>query len=94
METNNYPPGEFHPRYLSQEEIDDPYLVIIELFAYGHLPGIREQLWTIIKCCAAGDFNSVLTKRERSNVFYFYEVVEKLFEALYLIYSRRRVMAA
>lgn len=90
MCTNDFPPGEFEPRNLSQEEINDPFLLIEELFAYGHLPEIREELWLFLKACATGDFTKVLTWRERSNLFCFYELMTRLVEGLYLIYKRRK----
>jgi hypothetical protein len=93
MGTQDYPPGEFQPRHLSQEEIENPYLIIHELFTYGHLPEVREQLWIMLKSCATGDFSKVLTRREQSNVFCFYELLEKVIEANYLIYQRTRVAA-
>ena len=75
----------FQPRHLSQEEIANPYLVIHELFTYGDLPELQEQLWILLRAAATGDFNEVLTKLEQSNLFSFYELLEKLVEALYLI---------
>lgn len=93
METNDYPPGEFQPRHLSQEEIDNPYLVIEELFSYGQLPEVREQLWAMLKAGVTGNFNELFTPVERSNMFYFYELMAKVVEANYLIRLRQKAAA-
>lgn len=93
MSMCDYPPGEFQPRYLTQEEIDNPYLVIHELFRYGHLPQIREEFWVLLRAAATGDFSKVLTRREQSNLFSFYELMQKVIEANYLIDLQEKAAA-
>jgi hypothetical protein len=91
MELDHFPPSEFESRNLTKEEIANPYLLIQELFQYGHLPEIRDQLWTILSTCVAGDYCSTLNDRERSNLVYFLHLTGRVFEALYLIYKQKRV---
>ena len=93
MDINEFPPSEFESRDLTQEEINNPFLLIEELFSYGHLPEIREQLRTVLSTCVTGDYCHTLTKRERSNLVFFLFLTGRLFEALHLIYKQRKSFA-
>ena len=87
MSTQDYPSWEFKPRKLSPEEMENPLLALREFFAYGHLPEIREQLWEMLKAMVTGTFCNLLTRRERSNMLYFFEQLEKLVEASHLLHK-------
>jgi hypothetical protein len=83
--------GELYPRKLSEEEIDDPYLVIHQFFDYSDLPNIREYLWEWLKTTVSGTFSTELLKKyKRHDMIYFYEHIEKLIEAAHLIYLQKK----
>lgn len=90
MPVEDYDPAELVPRKLNREEIDDPYQVIADLFNYGHLPEIREQLWELLKAAITGNYCHDLDRRDRSNLLHFYEHLEKLIEVAHIIYQKNK----
>lgn len=76
--------SDFHPQHLTEEEIKNPDLVIEELFEKEDLPGLRELLWKWLKTATTGNYKE-LGKIERDNIFFTYELMEKLLEAAHLI---------
>lgn len=78
---------ELKPRGLTIEETEKPENVIQELFEYANLPQLRWQLWEAAKTLVAGDFHH-LKSRERSSLIHFYEQLERLIEASYLMHER------
>ncbi len=83
--------AELYPRKLSEEEINDPYLVIRQFFDYTSLPDIRENLWEWLKITVSGTFNTELFKKyQRYDMIYFYEHIEKLIEAAHLIHLQEK----
>jgi len=89
MPIHEYRPAELEPRKLSSEEIANPYEVINELFSYGHLPQLREALWEWLKLGVSSS-NHHESQRDRANLLYLYEKMEKLIEAAHIIYQRKR----
>jgi hypothetical protein len=85
MPLQDYPVWELKPRKLSREEMENPMLVIHDFFSYGHLPEIRYQLWDLLKTAVTGNYCKLLTRRERSDMVYFYERLEKVIEAIHLL---------
>lgn len=85
MNMSGYPEWEKQPRLLNKEEVENPYLVIEELFDFAHLPEIRNLLWEWLKTTVTGDFNESLDTREKSSLLFFYEKIEKLIEASHII---------
>lgn len=88
MPLHDYAPRELEPRNLGDDEIGNPLLVMHELFSFGHLPEIRELLWTSFKTMIAGNYATSLTADERNELVYFYEQLEKLVEAAHLMHTR------
>lgn len=88
MSLTDYPAWELRPRKLSAEEIEDPFMVIHNFFSTGHLPQIREMLWELMKATVTGSFCSALTRRERADMVYFYEQLEKIVEAIHLLHQK------
>jgi hypothetical protein len=81
--------SEFNTTKLEEEEIKDPYLVILRFFDYADLASIREYLWNWLKISVSGTFNTkMITKHERYDMIYFFEHIEKLVEAVHLIKLR------
>jgi hypothetical protein len=79
---------EMKPRKLTQEEIENPEMVIEAFFHYAHLPEVRWFMWEGMKTMITGSYGQ-LRSRERSNLIYFYEQVEKILEVAHVIYERR-----
>ncbi len=80
---------EMKPRKLTAEEIDNPELVIEEFFQFAHLPQVRSLMWEGMKTMVAGTYVQLKSK-ERSNLIYFYEQMEKLVEVAHVIYERNK----
>jgi len=78
----------FLPQNLTEEEIQDPYLVIHDLFDFDHLPGIRELLWDSFKIMITGDYTHTSDKQKKVLVT-VYEKMEKLVEAAHIIHESR-----
>lgn len=76
---------------LSKEELEDPYLVIDELFDFAHLPEIRELLWEWLKTTVIGSFPKKLTASERSAILGLYEKLEKLIEAVQVLQNNKKM---
>ena len=71
--------------HLTQPEINDPYIVLRNLFGDYHLPELQDTLWHLLKTAATGNFSHDLNMQERSTLFSFYEWIVKLLEAAYLL---------
>jgi hypothetical protein len=78
---------EMKPRKLSTEEIEFPEKVVDEFFQFAHLPQVRWYLWEIMKTMVTDGY-SHLKSKERSNLIYFYEQVEKLIEVVHVMHER------
>jgi len=51
------------------------------------LPEIREQLWDFLKATVTSNYNKLLSRRERSDMMYFYERLTKVLEAVHLVHQ-------
>ena len=89
MSLNDYPKSELEPRKLTQEEREDPYLVIHDFFGFGHLPEIRKIHWEFLKVTVSGSYHTC-SRRERANLIYLYERIEQLIEAVHIIHLRTK----
>jgi hypothetical protein len=85
MSAQDYPSWEVKPHSLTREEVENPLLVFHEFFSFGHMPDIREQMWELLKALVTGNYCRLLTRRERSDMVYFYEKLEKLVEAAHIV---------
>jgi hypothetical protein len=77
---------EMKPRKLTPEEIEQPGKVLEDFFQYAHLPQLRSFLWEAMKTMVTGNF-AQLKCRERMNLIYFYEQVEKLVEVAHVMHE-------
>jgi hypothetical protein len=89
MLLREYPPGEFNPRGLSNEERENPYLFIHALFDYAHLPQLREMLWEWLRATVTGSFQHG-SRTDRENILDFFEKLQKLIEAAHLIHLKTK----
>lgn len=86
----NHKQPESLPQKLDKEEIKDPFLVVHRFFDYANINQQRQYLWEWHKTMIAGTFNSeLLDARQRYNMIYFYEHLEKLIEAANLINTQQ-----
>ena len=70
---------------LTEEEVQNPFLVVKEFFECFHLNDVRGQLWNWIVEIVSSP-NSISTEPlERSNHIYLYEKIEALVEACYVM---------
>lgn len=86
MRTCNHQPQWCNqPLRLTEEEMKDPLLVLKEFFECYHLNDTRDILWkwTAEVLSSSGSISSEAL--ERSNHLYFYEKIESLIEACYMI---------
>jgi hypothetical protein len=82
---------EMKPRKLTIEETENPQKVIDEFFQYASLPDVRWLLWEGTKTLVTGTFHQMKC-RERCNLIYFYEQLEKLVEVNHVIYEKQKNM--
>ena len=87
MALKDYTNTELAPRKLEKEEIKDPMLVLDAFFDYAHLPQVREMLWTLLKTTVTSSYHKQ-TVVERCDQVYFFERIEQLIEAAYIIHAR------
>jgi hypothetical protein len=73
---------------LSEEEINDPYLVIDELFDFAELNDARELLWEWLKVTVTGTYHKNLGSTERAAIITMYEKMEKLLEAAHVLHEK------
>lgn len=89
MPITDYSEDELRPRELTPEERENPYQVINEFFQVGHLPQIRQEMWVFFKAAVTGGYTHSFSRRERVDLVYFYECLERLVEAVYLIHLKK-----
>ena len=75
------------PRRLTSTEIEFPEKVLSDFFQYAHLPQVRWYLWELMKTTITGGYPQ-LKPRERSNLLYFYEQLEKVIEIVHVLHER------
>lgn len=75
---------------LTREEINNPQLVLAELFDFAHLPELKIMLWNWLKTTVTGSYNKTLTNRERAAILLLYEYMEKLLEANHLLHTEQQ----
>lgn len=79
---------------LTVSEISNPYLVIEDLFDCCHLPEWRQLLWSSFKSNITGTYHKELNRRERNEVVYLYEYLERLVEAAWVLHEKQRSATA
>lgn len=78
---------EMKPRKLTIEETERPDRVVDEFFQIMYLPQVRWYMWESMKTMVTGSFDDMKTK-EKSNLIFFYEQLEKLIEAVHVMYEK------
>lgn len=82
---NHHPQWYNEPLRLNEEERQDPLLVLTDFFESYHLQDVRDILWkwTVEVISSQGSISR--EGLERSNHLYFYEKIEALIEASYML---------
>src|SRR3954470_19654949 len=81
---NHHPQWYNQPLRLTEEERQDPLLVINDFFESYHLQDVRDILWKWIVEIISSPGSIASEPLERSNHIYFYEKIEALIEACYV----------
>jgi hypothetical protein len=82
--------GEVYPQKLNKDEIANPYSVIHSFFDCTDLEQTRNNLWTWLETTVTGTFPKGLTRRERCNILFQYQQLEKLLEAVFILYMEEQ----
>jgi hypothetical protein len=88
MVQQEYPPAQSVSGKLTKEEMENPYLVIEELFTYADVADVKEWLWDWLKMTVSGSFHKE-SRRDRGNVMDCYERMERLVEAVGVLYKQK-----
>jgi hypothetical protein len=73
---------------LTAEQKQNPEMVFVEFFSNFHLNDIKEELWEWLWCALANETCYYQTGLERSNLIFFYEHMERLTEAAYILFKK------
>src|SRR5258708_35514561 len=76
---------------LTEEEINDPFLVIHNLFDFGDFSDIKKMFWEFFKATITGTYSKKLRRDERIDIVTLYEYLEKLIEAAHLINEKNKI---
>ena len=79
---------------LTEEGLNDAYKVIEDIFQIGDVFELQEMLWTSFKSNITGTYHKQLTRRERNDVVYIHEYMEKLLDAVHIINESRKTNKA
>lgn len=78
---------EMKPRKLTIGEVEEPERVMTEFFDLFPLSRSRALLWEMVRTMVTDGY-SRLKPRERSELLFYYEQMEKLFEAVHVMQER------
>jgi hypothetical protein len=82
---NNHPKWHNQPLRLTSKEMRKPHIVIEDFFDCYHLQDVRDILWRWLEAVISSPQNISSEPLERSNHIYFYENVERIIEAAYVM---------
>lgn len=83
--TNQHPDLRNQPLRLGREEMEFPTAVLEEFFGHFHLEDARSLLWEWLTGAMASTHELFSTPQQRANMIFFYEHLESLVEAAYLL---------
>jgi hypothetical protein len=90
MLLTSFPTHELLPHGLTREELADPYSVIDDFFSCYHLPQVRQEHKELLRTLVTGRYNHSLDRKERSDLVYYHERLEKVIEAIHIIHEQRQ----
>jgi hypothetical protein len=85
---NKHPDWHNQPLRLSEEERQNPRLVIENFFESYHLQEVREMLWSWMVEIVSSSRSIAQDAKQRNDHIYFYEKIETLVEAAFLMNQR------
>ncbi|MBO9199528.1 MULTISPECIES: hypothetical protein [Niastella] len=86
---NKHPLWHNQPLRLSEEHLNNPPLVFDDFFQCYHLNETREILWQWLTAIISSPGSISNEPLERSNHIYFYEKIEELIEAAFVLKTHR-----
>lgn len=91
MRTYNKHPQWYNvPLRLNEEEKGNPFLVLEDYFQCYHLHEVRQILWNWMVEVMSSQHGISCDPHERSNHIYFYEKMEALVEAAYVMHKQNQ----
>lgn len=84
---NNHPQWYNVPLRLNKQERHNPHIVLNEFFESYHLNEVREQLWNWLVEVLSSSQGISSNSHDRNNHIYFYEKLEELVEAAYIMHK-------
>jgi hypothetical protein len=85
---NNHPYWYNQPLRLTKEQKRDPLLVLDDFFKCYHLNEVRQTLWEWLTDIVSSDRSIAIEPLDRNNHMYFYEKVEEIIEAAYVMRAK------
>ena len=82
---NNHPYWRNNPLRLTPAQTENPNLALTDFFQCYHLKDVREIMWQWVTEAVSGPNNHSNDHHERNNYLFFYEKIEKLVEAAWII---------
>jgi hypothetical protein len=86
---NNHPIWYNLPLRLTEEELNNPLLIFNDFFQTYHLNETRELLWQWLMAVLSSQGSISSEPLERSNHIYFYEKLEEIIEAAFIIITNK-----
>ena len=85
---NKHPNWHSQPLRLNEEELKNPRLIIDNFFECYHLQEVRQTLWNWVVEIVSSSRSISQEGQQRNDHIYFYEKLEALVEAAFLINQR------
>jgi hypothetical protein len=82
---NKHPQWYNQPLRLTEEQLENPLLTFDDFFQCYHLNETREALWQWLTAVISSPGSVSSEPLERSNHMYFYEKLEELIEAAFIM---------
>lgn len=82
---NNHPQWYNQPLRLNEDQRQNPILILDDFFECYHLNEVRELLWNWFVEVMSSPHGISIDPHERNNHIYFYEKIEALVEASFII---------
>src|SRR5215471_14551095 len=87
---NKHPQWHNQPLRLTDQERKNPVMVIQEFFDSYHLEEVRQLLWTWMVEVVTSQRSIANNPRDRNNNIFFYEKIEALVEAAFILKNKPR----
>ena len=87
---NKHPQWHNQPLRLNTEERKNPILAVQDFFDSYHLEEVRQILWSWMVEVVTSQRSIASNPRDRNNNIFFYEKIETLVEATYLLQIKNK----